>query len=87
MSYSYEEELETLFTFNGVGLLLQTRDAVDRLLTDAGAFKLDYAIRGLTGSSFTMLACIDYLEKIGEIKKITVVGPRQDEVYVRGVRV
>ena len=87
MSYSYEDELKYILTVDGIKNLLKIRDTVDRLLTDAGAFKLDYVIRCQTGDSFTMLACIDYLEKIGEIKKITVVGPRQDEVYVRGVRV
>ena len=87
MSYSYEDELKYILTVFGIKNLLKIRDTVDRLLTDAGAFKLDHAIRCQTGDSFTMLGCIDYLENIGEIKKITVVGPRQDDVYVRGVRV
>jgi hypothetical protein len=87
MSYSYEEELKYILTVDGVKTLLKIRNNVDRLLGDAGAFKLDHTTRGLTGDSFTMLGCIDYLENIGEIKRITTIGPRQDDVYVRGVRV
>ena len=83
--YKYEELKKDLFTERGVQMLLKARDNVNKLLDQAGAFQLEKAVRGLTGDSWTQLACIDYLVEQKEIKEVT--DPRavagQHRVFVR----
>lgn len=84
VEYSYNIEKEYIFSSNGVELLLKIRDTVDRLLDDAGAFKVDSVTKCHTGDTFMILACLDYLEEIGETKMAVVGPPVDNRVYVRG---
>lgn len=74
MSYSYEKERPELFTEFGVKTLTVIRDNAKRLLKVAGAFTAEKAFEGATGSSWTMLAALDYLVEQGEIIRVTAPG-------------
>jgi hypothetical protein len=69
--YSYKEERPRLFTEDGQVMFLSVRDNVKRLLNQAGAVRMDRAISGQTGSSWEMLACVDRLVELGELREVT----------------
>ena len=69
--YSYDEEKSNLFTEDGQVMCLKVRDKTAELLKKAGAVRLQEAISGCTGDSWTMLACVDRLVELGEIREVT----------------
>jgi len=69
--YTYENEKSKIFTENGQEMFLKIRDKVQLLLKQSGAFMLENAISGITGDSWSMLACVDRLVELKEIKEIT----------------
>ena len=71
MGYSYEKERAELFTEHGVETLTVIRDNAKRLLKEAGAFTAGHAFEKAAGSSWTMLAALDYLVEKGEIVRVT----------------
>jgi hypothetical protein len=84
MSYSYETEKAALFTDDGQRMFLRVRDRVGTLLKQSGAFTLGHAIDACTGNSWTMLACVDRLEELGEIRCVRRYPDcsTQEQVYV-----
>jgi hypothetical protein len=81
--YDYATEREKIFTEDGQVKFLQIRDNAQRLLTIAGAFRLDAAIKNVGGDSWLMLACVDRLVELGEIREVTEVRvPAQYRVFV-----
>lgn len=86
MSYSYEAEKPALFTDDGQRMFLRVRDRARELLKTAGAFTCSAAIDAAgSGSSWTMLACVDRLEELGEIQCVLRYPDcsTQDQVYTR----
>jgi hypothetical protein len=82
--YDYKEQKHSLFTESGTKMLLAVRDSVNEKLKHSGAVRSGEAISVVTGDSWTMLACLDYLVENGEIKEITgshMAG--QNRVFVR----
>lgn len=72
--YSYQTERPGLFTEEGSVMFTAIRDKVHALLNQAGAVRCDKAISAArSGSSWMMLACMDRLVELGEVKEIT--GP------------
>jgi hypothetical protein len=71
VNYTYETEKENLFSDEGQRIFLEIRDRVDRALSIAGAVRMDYAIRGSAGMSWTLMACVDRMVELGELKEIT----------------
>lgn len=69
--YDYETEKPRIFTEEGQVKFLTIRDNVQRLLKAAGAFQLDHAITGVCGDTWVMLACIDRLVELKEIREVT----------------
>lgn len=69
--YTYENEKSKIFTEIGQEMFLKIRDKVQSLLKQSGAFMLENAISGITGDSWSMLACVDRLVELKEIKEIT----------------
>ncbi len=69
--YKYEDMKPKIFTEEGSVLFTKTRDNVKRLLKLAGAVRCDEAmvINGAS-DSWTMLACVDRLVGLGEIREI-----------------
>lgn len=75
MSYQYKKEKPELFTDDGQRLFLQIRDHAQHLIKTAGAFQMEKAISaGRSGSSWTMMACVDRLVELGEIVELTPPG-------------
>lgn len=82
MSYRYETERPEVFTEEGQKMFLAIRDQVKELLAKAGAVRMDKAIAGQSGNSWTMLACVDRLVELKEICEITPSGiPNQWRVF------
>jgi hypothetical protein len=85
MPYVYEEQKAAIFTEQGQRMFLAIRDNVRRLLKQAGAVRMQEAIRTVTGDVWEMIACVDRMEELGEIRKIPQSNvPGQHEVYVSG---
>lgn len=70
MSYDYGTERPRLFTDSGQRMFLQVRDAAAKLIKEAGAARCQEILRGVTGDSWQMLACVDRLIELGEIREI-----------------
>jgi len=84
MRYDYETVKPFIFTEQGQIHFLSIRDRVDRLLDEAGAFRLDKAIAGEKGDSFRMICCIDRLVELGEIRELHYPGAMgQDRIFRR----
>ncbi len=82
--YNYETERESLFTDRGQRMFLQVRERALKLLKEAGAVRMQEAISGASGSSWTMLACLDRMSELGEIREITRHGVAgQHRVFVK----
>ena len=82
--YHYEAERSKLFTDEGQQLFLKIRDRVNVLLAEAGAVRQQEAVNGSAGDSWTMLACLDRMVELGELRELT--GPKapgQHRVFVR----
>ena len=69
--YNYETEKPKIFTEKGMNEFIEVRDEAQRLLADAGAFKMFSALKGVTGDSWLMMAYVDHLVKTGLIREIT----------------
>lgn len=84
--YRYEDLKPNLFTEEGVTLYVQIRDRAKRLLAEAEAFTMGAAIRRSTGDSWLMLACVDRMVELGELREVTVgrAVTGQDRVFVKG---
>ena len=71
MSYLYETEKPELFTEEGQRMFLKIRDHTKALLEAAGAVSLENMIQGAGGGdSWQMLACVDRLVELNEIREI-----------------
>lgn len=85
MTYRYETEREGLFNDSGQRTFLKIRDRAQHLLKTAGAARVEEIISGCTGDTWQMLACVDRLVELGELREITnaasVAG--QHRVFVR----
>jgi hypothetical protein len=86
MSYRYETERPRIFTPDGADMLLKIRDNVRRLLDEAGAFAAGRAWRGVTGDTWVMLACLDYLVERGEIRPLNAADEMAQNVVYTGAR-
>lgn len=88
VSYDYQTERAYVFTEDGQRLFLGIRDQVKHLLSVSGACTMDKATilpRGIgAASSWSMLACVDRLVELGEIREIPQQGNvhGQDRVFV-----
>jgi hypothetical protein len=83
MGYDYQTQRPAIFTENGQRMFLKIRDNTQRLLGLAGAARLHEMISDCSGDSWDMLACVDRMVELGEIREVTsghVAG--QDRVFV-----
>lgn len=72
--YTYAEQRKNIFTEDGQVTFLKIRDNVQCLLKQAGSVRMEEAINGVYGDTWTMLACVDRLVELGEIREITKQG-------------
>ncbi len=68
--YNYETEKPKLFTEDGQVMFLKVRDQVKKLLAEAGAVRAQEAWKGVCGDSWHMLACLDRLVELREIREL-----------------
>ena len=82
--YDYQTERPALFTDDGQKLFIQIRDRVKYLLAEAGAVRIQEAISKSTGINWEMMACLDRMVELGELKELTNgETPGQYRVFVK----
>lgn len=88
MSYQYETEKKFVFEDMGQRQFLRIRDFVQRMLHEAGAISAGHALNAWKGGgdSWEMMACVDRLVELGELREVT--DPDkcawQHRVFVKG---
>lgn len=81
--YNYETEKPRLFTEDGQVMFLQIRDKVKGLLIESGAVRAQEAWKGVSGDTWMMLACLDRLVELREIRELADIhAPAQHRVFV-----
>jgi len=81
--YKYQTQKQNIFTEEGQVMFIGIRDNVKKLIEKAGAVSFGAAIRNVTGDTWDMLACIDRLVELGEIREITKDNVRgQDRIFI-----
>lgn len=82
--YNYETQKPYIFTEFGSRDFLKVRDNVNKLLDQAGAVRMDKAFGVVGGDSWNMLAYVDRMVELGEIREITGANVSgQHRVFVR----
>ena len=83
--YRYEEVKPRLFCDEGQRMFLRVRDCVRNRLSSAGAVRMEEAISNAGGGdSWELLACVDRLVELGEIREIPQEKvPGQYRVFVK----
>jgi hypothetical protein len=81
MSYDYRTQRNSLFTDEGLALVMRVRDNARGHAKAAGAFTAWAAWAGCSGNAWDMLAALDYLCEKGEIARVTKGRAGQDEIY------
>lgn len=83
-TYEYEDIKPGLFTDGGQRMFLKVRDFVHKTLKVAGAVRMSEVMDSAGGGdSWLMLACVDRLVELGEIREIVQQGvPSQHRVFV-----
>lgn len=74
MGYSYQSQRPSIFTEDGQVMFLSIRDRTRRLMEQAGAAMLAKIIHGESGDTWAMMACVDRLVELGEIREVTTNG-------------
>jgi len=86
--YKYSELKPTLFTEENQELFLGIRDPVQQMLSVSGAVRMGQAMALPKGAgaadTWTLLACVDRLVEMGELREIPTNGAGQDRVFVSG---
>lgn len=82
--YHYPTERPRVFTEEGQVMFLEIRDEAKRLIELSGAVTSIKLMVCTAGDSFLMLACIDRLVELRELRCVYDKGPGQDYVYVKG---
>ena len=80
--YRYEELKPKIFTEEGQEMFLRIRDNVNALLKVAGVVQMQKAINGCTGDTWHMMACVDRLVELNEIREIKTDGAGQHRIFV-----
>jgi hypothetical protein len=86
MPYNYVDEKPRIFTEENQILFLTIRDKAKKLIKTSGAVMMENLMTGVGGGdSWVMLACVDRLIELGELREITgsnVAG--QHRIFVAG---
>jgi hypothetical protein len=69
--YNYEEQKKEIFTEHGMVVYTSIRDNLRVLFDKAGAARFGNAIRGISGDVWTMMACVDRMVELKEIREVT----------------
>lgn len=84
--YDYSKIRSSIFTEEGQRLFIGIRDNVKRMLSVSGAVTMGKAIQlpegiGAAGS-WEMMACVDRMIELGELKELPTTGWGQSRVFV-----
>lgn len=83
--YNYYDMKPKIFTQDGTHMLMTISKTVRDVIHCAGAFKLLSAFKKVSGDSWTMIACVDYLVESKFLKEINYGAPSgQDRIFVAG---
>ncbi len=77
--YKYKDHRERIFTEEGQREFLKVRDTAKRLLKDSGAFTMFAPLKGICGNSWDMMAYVDRLLELGEIREVNQI----DDVFAQ----
>ena len=80
--YNYQTQRAKIFTEKGQTDFMKVRDNVHNLLSMAGAVNMIKAINPISGDGWLMMAYVDRLVELGEIREITSNCAGQDRVFV-----
>jgi len=69
--YNYQDQRAFVFTEEGQVMFLSIRDKTAKLLKSSGACRLQEMISKQSGSTWDMIACVDRLVELNEIKEIS----------------
>ena len=83
--YDYQTQRPNIFTEDGQKMFLDIRDRTKRLIDMAGAARLEEMIKGTCGDSWNMLACVDRMVELGELREVPqgVRTPAQNRIFTR----
>ena len=83
MSYDYKTQKQFVFTDEGQKMLLKFRDQAREHIERSGAVCYAAITAGTGGGSWDILACVDRLVELGDLRRITPeLSYAGDEVYV-----
>jgi hypothetical protein len=85
VSYDYVKEKPNVFLEENQELFLRMRDNILKMLNSTGAFQTSFALTE-SGDTFLMLAVVDRLEEIHDIKLVYSDKSIQRNVYTRGIK-
>ena len=84
--YNYEEQKQTLFTDKGQRLFIVIRDSVKQKIKLSGAVTMLRAMELPAGTgaadSWEMMACVDRMIELEELREIPANGAGQDRIFV-----
>ncbi|KKN66056.1 hypothetical protein LCGC14_0475340 [marine sediment metagenome] len=81
--YNYVEQRPKILTDEGQRLFLKIRDTAFEHLKRSGAFQMS-AILGTDGDAWEILACVDRMMELVEIKELLQVGcAAQHRVFIK----
>lgn len=84
--YDYEAQRAFVFTDDGQRGFLKIRDHVNSTLNKSGAITLWAAISaGVTGCSWELMACVDRLVELGELREVIQSGVvmGQNRIFIK----
>jgi len=86
MGYDYRSHKAFVFTEQGQVTFLNIRDQTRSLIEKAGAAMLNRMVANCIGGSWELMACVDRMVELGEIKEIqnTINRASQFRVFVSG---
>ena len=70
MSYNYNDFRNDVFKEENQQMFLSIKDKALELINIAGCARMQEIIRGQTGDSWVMLACVDRLVEMGFLKEV-----------------
>jgi hypothetical protein len=80
--YRYEKMKPQVFLEENQQTFLSIRDNVQRLLCKESKVRLNAILQGVFGDTWLMMACVDRLVELGEIREAPTNGPAQHRVFV-----
>lgn len=81
--YNYEHIKPRLFTEEMQNTFLRIRDRIHELLDESGAARMGSILKGSSGEGWDLIACVDRLVELGEIKEIDYgMCTGQDRIFV-----